>query len=187
MVCAKVTNLAIGQVARVAQSLSAFHEPPLATCGTYERVHVVLYVRCNSDSCSCSSTPNPKTSGLVRHFQRMRARLRHPHLHPPPPRGKNPEPNDNRRSESIRIISIRKAKGKLRVKDLSGFKTLRSVLEDVCSVLLESIASAEEFDMQNEVNVKEPRTQWDNERTKSAAKHEAECNPEERKDRSRDG
>jgi hypothetical protein len=65
------------------------------------------------------------------------------------------------------------------VKDLSGFKTLRSVLEDVCSVLL---ASAEKLDTQNEVNVKEPRTQWDNERTKSASKHEAECNPEERKD-----
>jgi hypothetical protein len=80
----------------------------------------------------------------------MRARLRHPHLHPPPPRGKNPEPNDNRRSESIRIIRIRKAKGKLRVKDLSGFKTLRSVFEGVCPVLLESIASAEKFDTQNE-------------------------------------
>ena len=38
------------------------------------------------------------------------------------------------------------------MKDLSGFKTLRSVLEDVCSVLL---ASAEKFDTQNEVNVKE--------------------------------
>jgi hypothetical protein len=61
------------------------------------------------------------------------------------------QPGDPNRSE----ISIRKAKGNLSVKDLSRFKTLRSVLEDVCPVLLESIASAEKFDTHNEVNVKE--------------------------------
>jgi hypothetical protein len=62
------------------------------------------------------------------------------------------QPGDPNRSE----ISIRKAKGNLRVKDLSRFKTFRSVLKDVCPVLLESIASAEKFDTHNEVdNVKE--------------------------------
>jgi hypothetical protein len=64
---------------------------------------------------------------------------------------------------------------------LSGFKTLRSVFEDVCLVLLESIASAEKFDTHNKVNVKEPRTQWDNEKSRSASKHEAERNSEDEK------